>query len=393
VPLHDDPDMDAQLARTLIGAYVGMADLGEALATAGRVPAGDYDAWHDQWAETAGAAEAAGQRAAEAGLTRQAAHGFLRAAEYRRQSWFFLRHDLADHRVLDAYRAHHEVFGRALPFLDAAVEPFVVPFDPVPLTGYLLRPDAGDDRPRPTVVLPCGFDSTAEEMVKYGAAAMVGQGWNAVTFDGPGQGGVLLEHGVAMRPDFEAVLTPVIDEVLRRPFVDPERLAVVGRSLGGYLAPRGAAHEPRVLALVVDPGQYDFTSRFVSMFSPEDWARVEAADPAMDAQLEGFVDGARNAEFYGARMAAMGAPSFGAWLRLLGDYTLEGHAPLITCPTLVTEGEGDVASQSQVLFDALGGPKSFHRFSAAEGAGGHCEGTGQLLWQDVVLGWLAERFA
>ena len=32
--LHEDPDMDAQLSRTLIGAYVGAADLGEAIATA-----------------------------------------------------------------------------------------------------------------------------------------------------------------------------------------------------------------------------------------------------------------------------------------------------------------------------------------------------------------------
>jgi hypothetical protein len=40
--LHDDADMAAQLERTLIGAYCGSADLGEALATAGRVAPGDY---------------------------------------------------------------------------------------------------------------------------------------------------------------------------------------------------------------------------------------------------------------------------------------------------------------------------------------------------------------
>ena len=44
--LHPDADMAAQLERTLIGAYVGAADLGEALAVASRVEAGDYDAWH-----------------------------------------------------------------------------------------------------------------------------------------------------------------------------------------------------------------------------------------------------------------------------------------------------------------------------------------------------------
>ena len=42
---YDDADMAAQLERTLIGAYCGSADLGEALATAGRVAPGDYGQW------------------------------------------------------------------------------------------------------------------------------------------------------------------------------------------------------------------------------------------------------------------------------------------------------------------------------------------------------------
>ena len=52
--LHPDADMAAQLERTLIGAYVGAADLGEALAVASRVEAGDYDAWHRDWSTRRG---------------------------------------------------------------------------------------------------------------------------------------------------------------------------------------------------------------------------------------------------------------------------------------------------------------------------------------------------
>jgi hypothetical protein len=128
------------------------------------------------------------------------------------------------------------------------------------------------------------------------------------------------------------------------------------------------------------------------MFSAHDWERVVNADPAMEAQLDGFLAGDRNREFYGSRMAAMGANSFGHWLRLLGTYTLEGYAEDISCPTLVTEGEGDFASQSTKLFDALTCEKEFHGFSIAEGAGGHCEGMGQLVWAEVVFSWLFERF-
>jgi pimeloyl-ACP methyl ester carboxylesterase len=387
--LHSDADMDAQLARTLIGTAVGAADLGEALATAGRIEPGRYDQWHDEWAATSARAEQVGDRAAELGLSALAGPAYLRASEYRRQSYFFLRRDVTAPRVQSAYRRHRDLFRQALPHLDVHAEPVTIPFEPVPLNGYLFRPHRDDPGARPTVLFPDGFDSTCEEMYKYGAHAALAMGWNALTWDGPGQGGQLIEHGVAMRPDFEVVTNTVMDWVLDQPGVSAGAVAMVGRSLGGYLAPRGASGEPRLRALVCDPGQFDFTSRFVSMFSDDDWRRVLDADPAMDAQLEGFLADDRSAEFYGARMTAMGAASFGDWLRLLGRYSLAGRAERIACPTLVTEGEGDFASQSQTLFDALTCPKWFHRFTESEGAGGHCEGMGQQLWRDQVCAWLS----
>ena len=51
--LLDDADLDAQLSRTLIASSADAADLGEALATASRTRAGDYDSWFDEWSATA----------------------------------------------------------------------------------------------------------------------------------------------------------------------------------------------------------------------------------------------------------------------------------------------------------------------------------------------------
>ncbi len=381
--------MAGQLERTLIGAYADAADLGEALAVAGRVAAGDYDQWYDEWARAGIAAQTAGQDAAVRGHQTLAARGFLRAAEYHRQSYFFLRHDLADRRVQSGYDAQREAFRLALPLLAFHAEVVSIPFGPAPLPGYLFRP-AIDAEPAPTVVFTGGFDGTAEELHKYGMRIAVELGWNALGFDGPGQGGMLVEQGLTMRPDFECVLTPVVDWVLRQPFADADRVMVVGRSLGGYLAPRGASADHRIAALLCDPGQYDFTSRFVSMFSARDWQRVLDGDPDMDASLEGFVAKPRDREFYGSRMAAMGAGTFAEWLRTLASYTLEGRAGMITCPTLVTEGEGDFASQSRQLYDALTCEKQYRAFTVAEGAGGHCEGMGQRVWQQAAFSWLSE---
>ena len=393
VTMHDDADMAAQLQRTLIGAYGDSADLGEAMATAGSVGPGDYGQWHEEWAHTAEAAAAAAADAAARGHRPLAARGYLRSAEYWRQAYFFLRHDLADDRVRTGYQRQREAFRSAAQFLQFHVEALSIPFTPVPMPGYLFRPATDAAGRRPTVLFPGGFDGTAEELHKYGVRTALELGWNAVAWDGPGQGGMLIEHGVPMRPDFEAVLTPVVDWALRQPYVDPHRLLLVGRSLGGYLAPRGASGEQRIAALVCDPGQFDFTSRFVSMFSEPDWQKVVDADPDMDANLEGLLGKPRDREFYGARMAAMGAATFGEWLRALRGYTMAGEAELITCPTLITEGEGDFASQSHTLFDALTCHKQFRAFTASEGGGGHCEEAGQRLWQQVAFSWLSEIVA
>src|SRR5215467_8822977 len=60
-----------------------------------------------------------------------------------------------------------------------------------------------------------------------------------------------------MRPDWENVVRAVVDFVLARPEVDPGRVALIGWSFGGYLAPRAASGEPRLAACIADPGQWD----------------------------------------------------------------------------------------------------------------------------------------
>jgi len=67
------------------------------------------------------------------------------------------------------------------------------------------------------------------------AVAAVRRGYNCLTFDGPGQGRARIEQQLHMRADWENVVTPVVDYVLSRPVVDPERVALIGWSLGGYL--------------------------------------------------------------------------------------------------------------------------------------------------------------
>jgi dienelactone hydrolase len=57
-----------------------------------------------------------------------------------------------------------------------------------------------------------------------------------------------------MRPGWEHVVAPVVDYALTQPEVDAKRIALIGRSWGGYLALRAATGEHRLAACIADPG-------------------------------------------------------------------------------------------------------------------------------------------
>lgn len=389
----DDAELDDQLKRTAAAAYCGAADLGEILVAASAVTSSDPSLWYEKWSA---AAERAESLAVQSPSDRPSTAGaWLRAAEYWRQAFFFLRSDLSDARLYTGWSRHRAAFRAALPHLPFKVSIASLPFGDCRLTGYLLRPE-GDEMARPTVVLPAGYDSTAESGYADTAWMALGRGFNAFTLEGPGQGGALYADRVPMRPDYEAVLSPALDWLQSQPGVDRDRIALVGRSYAGYLAPRAAAFEPRIAALVCDPGQFEFAGRLTEMLSRKfaalaglSWDLIAAADPATDAMLQQLRDVPAMRALVAPRMVTLGATSVGDYLRKQAAFSLEGAAQLIRCPTLVVDCEGDFASQSDMLFAALTCPKKLARLSTGSGAGGHCGGLGQQVWAAAVFPWLA----
>ena len=84
---------------------------------------------------------------------------------------------------------------------------------------------------------------------------------------------------------WEAVVIPVVDYALSLPGVDPERVARLGMSVGGYLAPLAAGCETRLAACVAVDGVHDLLSALRYGIS----GRVEATDPvpALDKLMSG----------------------------------------------------------------------------------------------------------
>jgi dienelactone hydrolase len=140
--------------------------------------------------------------------------------------------------------------------LDRPPEILEIPYEDTTLPGYFFRA-VDDDAPRATVILTDGYDGTVEELYFASAVAALERGYHVLSFDGPGQGSVSLDQAIPFRPDWDAVVTPVVDFAVRRPDVDPTKLVLQGWSFGGYTAPRAATAEQRLAACISDCGPYD----------------------------------------------------------------------------------------------------------------------------------------
>lgn len=397
----DDAQFWFETQRTLGHAAYGGAEIGEVLTTAQRITAGDYDSWHDEWYATAERLAHEAEETLAAGHRISSRDGLLRASNYYRSAEFFLHGNPDDPRIDHAYRRSTACFRGAAALFTPPIEPVEIPYEGTVLHGYFYRAlDATDGERRPTMILHNGFDGTAEEMHVSGAVAGAERGYHVLTFDGPGQPASRHLDGLVFRPDWENVVTPVLDWLLTRREVDPDRVGLLGLSMGGLLAPRAAAFEPRLAACVAVDGVYDLGAVVTANF-PGTRAEVEAvlraeAAPEVDAAIETMT--AANPTFRWAvthGSYVMGAATPRGFLASYLDYTLaDGVAEKITCPTLVCDAEEDefFAGQPDELYEHLTCTKELLRFTTAEGAGAHCHTGAQRLacariydWLDTVL--------
>jgi pimeloyl-ACP methyl ester carboxylesterase len=394
--LFDDASFSFEALRAAGFANYGGADLGEILVTARAIPDGDEASWHREWKATAERVEELGRKSLADGHHVSAREALLRASNYYRTAEFFLRDDPAhDPEVALLSARSRDTFVTAMPLFDFDFRHDVsIPYQDTSLPGYLyLVDDSG--RPRPTIIYNSGFDSTLEESYFAIAAAALARGYDVLAFDGPGQGAALREQGLVFRPDWEAVMSPVIDYALSRPEIADHQLALFGYSLGGYLVARAAAFDSRIAALILDDGIYDFHSAMVNAIPPflNEWVEQGRDDVAMPVlQLLMAVStqarwALRNGKW------AMGLDSLVDVPRAFKQYTLAGVADRISAPALILDAESDqfFKGEPQRAAEAMiHSDTTLVTLREDEGAGEHCHMGAMSRAHQVIFDWLAQ---
>ena len=248
----DDESFSFETLRAVGYTVYGGADIGEVITTAARITPGDTESWYREWRALADRIAAIADECAADGHTVSANSAYLRASNYYRTAEFFLRDDpWNDPRAADTSARAIETF-RSAPEIRAHWTRVGIPYEGIELEGYYLN--VSGDEPGPTLLAHGGYDSTVEEMFFAVGEAARQHGWNCLIFEGPGQGSALRLHKLPFRHDWEAVVTPVVDFALNLRGVDPDRIALLGMSMGGYLAPRAAAFEHRIAACIAYDG-------------------------------------------------------------------------------------------------------------------------------------------
>lgn len=384
-----DEAFDVQFVRALEYAVYGGASTGECFLAARAIKNGDFESWRLGWSEIAKKVEARANGALREGRVPSARGDFLRAYNYHRAAEFFV--SPVDALKPQIYERSRVCFAQFARLSDPPFELVEIPYEGTTLPGYFLRPNDRMER-RPTLILLGGGDASGEELYLIsGGTAALRRGYNVLIFDGPGQRGVLhRDPSLVFRHDYEAVISPVVDIVLERGDVDPERLALYAISLGGYLGARAAAFEPRLGALALNSPMtsfYDFT--------------VEGARGRLGGVLPLGALGASVMAL--ARVSSLirfamdqyrwifGGETFREILANIEPFQLDGVEEQISCPTLCMGSTGEteeLRAQTLAFYHALRTEKALRIFIEEEGADAHCQLNNLPLSHSVLLDWL-----
>lgn len=312
------------------------------------------------------------------------------AIAYYRMSEFFM-YD-GDPDKLACYQKAAGLFYEhyAECFTSGLVEKLEAVYEEVRLPILHTRPEGAR---KDVILLHGGNDSYYEEFF-FPMLYLAKHGFEVYLFEGPGQGGVVREQGKKFTYQWERPVKAVLD------VIGEGDVTIMGASLGGMLAPRAAAFEPRIRRVVgwsIFPNFLDVALE--GSIPPSLWGPLRFM---LRHNLRGPING-----IVKKKMAAIptvdwairhgmyaydAADPFG-YLKKLDDFKMTDIGPRLTQDILVIGADHDHFIPPRLYkaeIDALTNVRSltYRLFTEKEDGGNHCNvGNPKLVW-DTVMDWI-----
>lgn len=340
------------------------ADFNECFRTIARIPDKDFEAWYREWMKTAEQIEKLAKDAVQKGHLITAKDAYIRAFTYYRTAQFWLEYE--DPRKNSAFLKALDCFGTANSIGTPSYERVKIPFEGTTLPGYFCSAQGRKQGKGPVVLYVGGADTFAEQLLFMGVSRITKRGISCMTMTGPGQGEVVRVKKLFTRPDYEKPIGAALDYLEKRKDVNPKKMAVMGVSMGGYYAARGAALDDRAAACLLFGACYSVVDDLYDYFSP------------IRSSLQWIV----------------GAKSPDEAREKLSKFTLKGVIDKMKCPLLINHGADDFIvspAAAHKTYAEARCPKEMRIWRADEGGSAHCMGDNRAQAFSFMFDWLADK--
>ena len=393
--LSKDESFHFEILVPLGEAIYGGADIAPVLGAAENITAGNFSSFHEIFYKLANATKAQAEDAANAADPVNVRETWFSAATYFRRADFYLHGNWDNPLINSLWDEQINAFDNAISALPVPGKRLQIPADTFTVEAIWYAASADNSTKRPTLIMCNGYDGAQEDLYHTLVVPALARGWNALTFEGPGHPTVRRRQNLGFIPDWERVVTPVVDYLLTQQAdnVDTDRLALFGYSFGGYLAARAAAFEPRLSAVLLDGGIWNTYQAYIQYLPAAALALLDSGDKvAFDKALF-------------ASVQAPGTSSQVRWGLDQGLWSFKTHSPYdffqmtkayavkdfihnIDIPVWIADGvyEGFFQGQSAQVKDALGENATLHVFTGP--AGYHCQVGALQELARVLFAWL-----
>lgn len=366
------------VAKHVLGlVYTGMADVGETLQCICDIDKFVDDGWAKSWSAMACKLQSQAEAYEAKGHAQSAATAYLRASTYWRVMLMNYT-DILSPKVQEYAQIYMDCYERYLSLSGYPGEYIEIPYEDTLLPGHIYRSPYAEGK-APLLVITPGRDTWAED-TRWVYDEALRRGIHCVIYDGPGQGLALRMQGLTFRPDWEHVVTPVLDYVLDklRSAVDPDRIGIMGMSFGGFLNTRAAAFDKRFKVMVADPGNLAWGGQIKQRLQMILQIPEEQRPPFMNFMLDDYA-------------WKQGVPKEDVPADL-DRYDNTDVVELVTCDTLVLDGAAEVQpGAAKQYFDALRCPKDYHLFDFDSTAQCHCQTGGYAPASEFIMNWIEKK--